>query len=96
MSWVQAYRLRIKRRRLLFRSLRKRRQLRPVRDNTQWIGAGDVLCFVTLRNEMNRLPYFLEHYRALGVRHFLMVDNNSTDGSGDFLATQADVSGAQL
>ena len=92
MSWVQAYRLRLKRRRLLFRALRKRRQIRSLRDNTGWIGARDVLCFVTLRNEMNRLPYFLDHYRALGVRHFLMVDNNSTDGSGDFLAAQADVS----
>ena len=91
-SWVQAYRLRIKRRRLLFRALRKRRQLRPMRDNTQLIRARDVLCFVTLRNEINRLPYFLDHLRALGVQHFLMVDNNSSDGSSDFLIKQPDVS----
>jgi len=43
---------------LLFRALRKRRQIRSLRDNTGRIGARDVLCFVTLRNEMNRLPYF--------------------------------------
>lgn len=92
MSWVQAYRLRLKRRRLLFRALRKRRQLRPMRDNTQLIRANDVLCFVTLRNEINRLPYFLNHYRALGVQHFMMVDNNSTDGSSDLLMKQPDVS----
>jgi len=91
-AWVQAYRLRVKRRRLLFRALRKRRQLRRMRDNTQSIRAGDILCFVTLRNEMNRLPHFLDHYRALGVRHFLVVDNDSTDHSRDFLAAQPDVS----
>ncbi len=41
---------------------------------------------------MLRLPYFLEHYRRLGVTNFLIVDNASDDGSADYLAEQPDVS----
>ncbi len=61
-------------------------------DRTSAIRPGDVLCFVTLRNEIDRLPQFLAHYRALGVGHFLIVDNESTDGSAAMLAGERDVS----
>ncbi len=88
----KAYRMRWKRRRLLYRAFRKRRQLKPVTNRTAQIAADDILVFSTVRNEMVRLPHFLEHYRALGVRHFLMVDNDSDDGTRAFLAQQSDVS----
>lgn len=39
-----------------------------------------------------RLPFFLQHHRALGVRHFLFVDNDSDDGTRDYTETQEDVS----
>ncbi|MCR8724414.1 glycosyltransferase family 2 protein [Frigidibacter sp. ROC022] len=87
-----AYRLRWKRRRLLWRALRKRRQLRPVADRTGDIRPDTILAMATLRNEMLRLPHFLDHYRRLGVGHFLFIDNASTDGTGDYLAAQPDVS----
>ena len=45
-----------------------------------------------MRNEIIRLPYFLEYYRKLGVAHFLIVDNDSDDGTGEYLADQPDVS----
>ncbi|WP_306151270.1 glycosyltransferase family 2 protein [Roseovarius sp. MMSF_3281] len=89
---ILAYRLRWKRRRLLFRALRKRPQLRSVINRTDQIAKGDILAAVTVRNEMVRLPYFLEHHRRLGVAHFLFVDNNSNDGTPEFLARQPDVS----
>jgi len=87
-----AYRLRWKRRRLLFRAFRKRRQLISVADRTDRIAADDILAAATVRNEIVRLPYFLEHYRNLGVNHFLFVDNDSNDGTRAFLADQPDVS----
>ena len=87
-----AYRLRWKRRRLLLRALRKRRQLRAVQDRTKAITPGAILCFSTMRNEIIRLPFFLEHHRALGVDHFLIVDNGSDDGTTEYLAAQPDVS----
>jgi hypothetical protein len=48
--------------------------------------------FVTIRNEFDRIEGFLEHYRALGVKHFLVVDNGSDDGSAEMLQAQPDVS----
>lgn len=88
----QAYRMRWTRRRLLARAWRKRRQLTPVVDRTDAIAPDDILVFATLRNEAVRLPHFLSHYRALGVRHFLIVDNHSTDDTAAFLRDQPDVS----
>ncbi len=45
-----------------------------------------------MRNEALRLPHFLDYYRALGVGHFLIVDNGSNDGTSELLADQDDVS----
>jgi hypothetical protein len=88
----EMYRLRWRRRRLLFRALRKRRQLRPVIDRTAQIGKSDILGACVVRNERVRLPFFLDHHRKLGVAHFLFVDNGSDDGTRDYLAAQPDVS----
>ena len=91
-SWLEAYRLRWRRRRALWRSYRSRHHLRAVRDRTETIKPDDILAVVVLRNEITRLPYFLDHYRRLGVVQFLVVDNDSDDGSLDYLAAQSDVS----
>ncbi|WP_273691704.1 glycosyltransferase family 2 protein [Ketogulonicigenium vulgare] len=85
-------RLDLRRRRLLRRSLKSRGVMRPLYDRTAAIGAGDILAVVVLRNEMQRLPHFLEHHRQRGISHFLCVDNGSDDGSRDYLAAQPDVS----
>jgi glycosyltransferase involved in cell wall biosynthesis len=89
--WM-AYRLRWKRRRYLFRALRKSWQLTCVANRTIRIGRQDILAVMTVRNEMLRLPFFLEHHRRLGVDHFLIVDNGSDDGTREYLAAQPDVS----
>jgi len=66
--------------------------MQSVSDKTGQIRSDDILAAVTTRNEMDRLPHFLDHYRHMGVAHFLFVDNNSTDGTAEFLAKQPDVS----
>jgi hypothetical protein len=86
------YRLRLERKRRRVRSFRKSRELTRTRVRVDEIGADDILLFCTLRNERNRLPYFLEYYRNLGIGHFLFVDNNSDDGSRQFLEAQPDCS----
>lgn len=91
-GWTQRYRLRLKRKRLLWRSFRSRRQLTSVANRTRQISTGAVLAFATIRNEIVRLPRFFDHYRRLGVDHFLVVDNNSDDGTAEFLKDQPDVS----
>ncbi len=88
----QAYGWRRKRQLRLARALRKRRELSALVDRTEAIRRGDILAFTTLRNEAQRLPYFLQHYRALGVRQFLIVDNDSDDGGREYLGAQPDVS----
>jgi len=44
-----------------------------------------------VRNEMLRLPWFLEHHRSIGVQRFFVIDNGSDDGSTEFLRDQPDV-----
>lgn len=91
-SLLQAYKLRLKRRRMLWRSFRSRHQLTPLQDRAARIEPRDILCVTTMRNEAQRLPFFLEHHRNLGVRHFLIIDNGSDDGGLEMLLQQPDVS----
>lgn len=92
MGALTSYRLRLQRKRWRFRAFRKRRELSAVKNRTKQISRSDILLFVTLRNEVVRLPYFLDYYRGLGVNHFLIVDNGSDDGSRELLRDQDDVS----
>ncbi|MCD2310064.1 glycosyltransferase family 2 protein [Pseudosulfitobacter pseudonitzschiae] len=84
--------MRLQRKRWRIRAFRKRRELTRIADRTGTIRPDDILLFSTQRNEKIRLPYFLDYYREQGVNHFLIVDNDSTDGSADYLADQPDVS----
>jgi len=52
---------------------------------------NSISVFSNVRNELNRLPYFLNYYRKLGVERFFIVDNNSTDGTAEYLKNQEDV-----
>lgn len=45
-----------------------------------------------MRNERARVDHWLDHYRRLGAAHFLIVDNDSTDGTAELLSRQSDVS----
>ena len=92
MGVLQSYRMRLRRKRAKVRAFRKHFSLRPVSDRTVQIRPGDVLLFSTLRDEYVRLPYFLQYYRDLGIAHFLIVDNDSSDGGTEYLARQPDVS----
>ncbi|MDO5529278.1 MAG: glycosyltransferase family 2 protein [Paracoccus sp. (in: a-proteobacteria)] len=90
-SW-NLFKLRAARQWLLGRAIRRgRRQLKPAALRIDQAAPDAVLCFVTQRNEMPRLPHFLNYYRSLGAGHFLFVDNGSTDGSVEYLRGQPDV-----
>lgn len=89
---MQSYRLRLQRKRWRIRAYRKRRELKEVVNRTDQIKSDDILLYCTQRNEKIRLPYFLDYYRKMGVGHFFFVDNDSDDGSLDYLRDQPDVS----
>ncbi len=55
------------------------------------IARDERLCVLCIRNERLRLPYFLTYYRNLGITRFLVVDNDSDDGSTDLLLAEPDV-----
>ena len=92
MSLWESYKMRLRRRRKILRSLRKSRQLKTIQDHTDQIREGDVLLVSTMRNESIRIPYFLRYYRNLGVNHFLIIDNGSDDDTRDQFLGQGDVS----
>jgi hypothetical protein len=87
-----AYRLRLARKRRLFRAWRKRGELAPLSLRLDGLAPDAILLFACARNERPRLPFFLDYYRRLGVGHFLFVDNASEDGSAEYLADQPDCS----
>ncbi|MDZ4306949.1 glycosyltransferase family 2 protein [Allopontixanthobacter sp.] len=52
----------------------------------------DALTAITVvRNGEPWLQSFLSHHRAIGVRHFVVLDNGSTDSTIEILMSQADV-----
>jgi hypothetical protein len=54
--------------------------------------SGKVLLFSTVFNASPYIDWFLDHYRTLGVDHFLFVDNASDDGTPERLLREPDVS----
>ena len=53
---------------------------------------GAVLLFLVVYNGADYIDWFLDHYRRLGVDHFFVTDNGSTDDTVARLAAQPDVS----
>lgn len=54
------------------------------------IGKSEIIAFCCVRNELLRLPYFLEYHRRLGVERFIFIENASTDGTREYLLSQVD------
>lgn len=55
------------------------------------VDADDLILISMLKNEAWRLPCFLEHYRKLGIKRFVLIDNNSTDNIKALVADEPDI-----
>ena len=53
-------------------------------------GASGFTLTCIVRDEMYFLPPFLDHYRGLGVKRFIFLDDNSRDGTREYLFSQPD------
>ena len=53
-------------------------------------GGQECHAILVVYNEGLRLPWLLRYYRSLGISRFFFIDNNSTDGTVDFLLRQKD------
>lgn len=68
------------------------RDLHIKQNNLHRIKKKDILLFATLRNESSRIPFFLQYYRKLGIKHFVFVDNHSTDNFMQIVSKEKDIS----
>jgi glycosyltransferase involved in cell wall biosynthesis len=89
---LRKYKLRMLRKYALWRAFRARRQLKALRVQHDKIKAASLLCVMSVRDEAVRLPYFFKYYRNLGVDHFLIIDNGSSDGTPEYVLAQSDTS----
>ncbi len=87
---AQAYRMRWKRRRLIFRAMRSRRVLTQLQGHQKSLNRESILVFCCFRNEQERLPAFLRHYRNLGASAFFFIDNGSNDESAAIVEGETD------
>ena len=65
--------------------------LKMIKDFAGKGSAGGPVLLCVERNEILRIRQFLEHYRKLGIKRFLITDNRSTDGTKEYLQEQPDV-----
>ncbi len=55
------------------------------------VSGAEVVVVSVIQNDILRCEVLLSHYRSLGVTHFLIMDQGSTDGTKEFLLEQPDV-----
>ena len=72
------------------RSLSDRSILSAVKVSKSAGAGADINLFSVMKNESYFLPAFIDHYRSLGVQHFFILDDQSTDETTDYLAAQPD------
>jgi hypothetical protein len=65
--------------------------LRRLDDNYVSHDQQGVCLFAVVRDEIRRLPFFLQYYAQRGVSRFFIVDNDSTDGTTELLLSTPDV-----
>lgn len=52
---------------------------------------SEIVVVCAVKNDLLRVQAFLEHYKNLGIKKFLFIDNGSNDGTYEFLMEQPEV-----
>ena len=66
--------------------------MKLISGSPQTLGPGELGLFAVCRNEESRLPYWLKHYKDLGIDHAYIVCNDTTDKSISILKRHPEVS----
>jgi len=53
--------------------------------------SASVVLVCVVWNELLLLQFFIDHYKTVGVEHFIFIDNNSDDGTTEYLISRDDV-----
>lgn len=56
-----------------------------IKDFNQKIKDDSIILLCCLRDEFILLEYFIKYYENIGITHFIFIDNNSIDGSFEYL-----------
>lgn len=75
----------------IVRALWKSKELRVVKFASKNARRSNLSLICTVRNEVKRIPFFLDYYRRLGVGHFIFIDNESEDGLADYCREFEDI-----
>lgn len=55
------------------------------------IEKDEPILICVIKDDIKRVKEFVEHYRKLGIKYFAFVDNDSSDGTREYLCEQPDV-----
>ena len=55
------------------------------------ISKSDLILICVEKNDIVKIKKFITHYRNIGIKKFVFLDNNSIDGTKDYLKKQKDV-----
>jgi hypothetical protein len=91
MSLAEKYRLRMERKKMIFRGRLRVRDLYLINNNLQSIAKSDVLLFTQLTGQQKSIENFLRYYRKIGVSHFLCIVPKDDADAVSFLSSQDDV-----
>ncbi len=52
----------------------------------------DIVLIVKVKDELKRIPFFIQYYKMIGINYFIFIDNNSSDNLSEFLLNQENTS----
>jgi hypothetical protein len=65
--------------------------MKLVSDFKSPVTKDSIICFCVFRDEALLLRYFIDYYSALGVTHFVFIDNGSTDSSAHYINKRSEL-----
>ena len=60
------------------------------KNNLNFTSSSEPILICVVKNELERIKHLYKHHRKLGIRKFAMIDNNSSDGTFEWMLKQED------
>lgn len=65
-------------------------EVRLIKESENVSKRKGVTLICVVKNDLERMKLFYRHYRKIGIEHFVIIDNNSDDGTREWLLKQPD------